>query len=277
MPKTDRLEQEIMNKVVFIMKRFLTKKMFSPLVVIILLISSIGGTIGADRFWGSATAIQNSSPDIQKSPEYLYAQAVKDAVTIEPEEILPVLKLTKDNDLVTFNNKNEVLLVTWHKYPDSYLTGQQVTLKYGAVWTFTDKEIAQWYKNNKDGVEDWDLRLKQLIGLPASSNYTHFTAMWVPLDKIKRPAYTSDIKNDVATVKFAENADKEFTQWFDSNIIDSYFEGAYPWTRLGYTYDWADNGKEYGLSEFLVAKGTTATVEFTYSTQDFLKWLEEQQ
>ena len=53
---------------------------------------------------------------------------------------------------------------------------------------------------------------------------------------------------------FDENIDKEFKEWFDGNIIGSYFEGAYPWTRLGYTYDWADNDTEYGLTEFLVLK-----------------------
>lgn len=81
--------------------------------------------------------------------------------------------------MVTLNDENEVLMVTWHKYPDSYVPGQQVDLKYGAVWTFTDKEIAQWYEENKNGVADWELRFEQLIGLPHDTEYTHFTAMWV--------------------------------------------------------------------------------------------------
>lgn len=251
------------------MKKFLTQKILSPLVAILLVIISISGTVTVDT-------LVDLAPTPQHSSEYVYAQAVKDSVTIEPEEILPVLKLTKDNELVTFNDKNEVLLVTWNKYPDSYLSGQQVTLKYGVVWTFTDQEIALWYKNNKNGVTDWELRFKQLIGLPVDSQYTHFTAMWVPLDKIKRPAYSWDISNDVTLVKFGENTNEKFSQWFDANIIDSYFEGAYPWTRLGYTYDWKEDDIEYGLSEFLVEKDTTATVAFTYSTQDFIKWLEEQ-
>ena len=158
------------------MRNFLTQKVFSPIIATLLVIISVSGTIGVGTLLDSPPAIQSSSSSIQKSPEYLYTQAVKDAITIEPEEILPVLKLTKDTDRVTFNDKNEVLLVTWHKYPDSYLTGEQVTLKHGAVWTFTDKEIAQWYKKNKNGVKDWELRFEQLIGLPTDSKYTYFTA-----------------------------------------------------------------------------------------------------
>ncbi|MBR4798868.1 MAG: hypothetical protein IK047_01255, partial [Clostridia bacterium] len=55
----------------------------------------------------------------------------------------------------------------------------------------------------------------------------------------------------------------------DGNIIWSYFDSAFPWTRLGYTYDWADNGTEYGLSEFLVFSGAKAKVEYTYSVDEF--------
>ena len=68
----------------------------------------------------------------------------------------------------------------------------------------------------------------------------------------------------------------EYKAWFDSNIILSYFDSAYPWTRLGYTYDWAAGGSDYGLSEFLVRKDAVAQVEFTMSTDDFVAWLEAQ-
>ncbi|MBU6351343.1 MAG: hypothetical protein KGS73_14490 [Chloroflexi bacterium] len=35
----------------------------------------------------------------------------------------------------------------------------------------------------------------------------------------------------------------------------------YPWTRLGYTYDWSNSASEVGLSEFVVAAGSTVAVE----------------
>jgi hypothetical protein len=245
------------------MKKFITQKT----IAILLILFTLSGTMTV--FAGS---------DLQQPPqhslEYLYQQAIKDSMTIEPEEVLPVVKLAKDSNLATFNDQNEVLLVTWHRHPDSYIAGHQTTLKYGPVWTFTDKEITQWYQKNKNGVQDWQLRFKQLIGLPVNSQYTHFTAMWVPLEKIKRPAYSDDITKEVTAVKFNENADKTFVQWFNSNIIGSYFEGAYPWTRLGYTYDWLEDDIEYGLSEFLVVKDTTVNIEFTYTTQEFIKWLD---
>jgi hypothetical protein len=35
----------------------------------------------------------------------------------------------------------------------------------------------------------------------------------------------------------------------------------YPWTRLGYTYDWGNPESEVGLSEFVVAAGSMVGIE----------------
>ena len=72
------------------------------------------------------------------------------------------------------------------------------------------------------------------------------------------------------TNDFGESVDEEFKAWFDDNILWSYFYGEYPWTRLGYTYDWADNGTEYGMTEFIVESGAEVKVEFTETTEEFL-------
>ena len=64
--------------------------------------------------------------------------------------------------------------------------------------------------------------------------------------------------------------DTMYKSWFDSNIIGSYFDKFYSWTRLGYTYDWADNGTEYGLSEFLIFSGAKAFVEYTYTVDEYI-------
>ena len=77
------------------------------------------------------------------------------------------------------------------------------------------------------------------------------------------------------TTQLTEGADAAYREWFEDNIIWSYFDSAYPWTRLGYTYDWADNGQEYGLSEFLIRQGAEVEVAFTMTTEEFIAWLGE--
>ena len=119
------------------------------------------------------------------------------------------------------------------------------------------------------------MRLEQLIGLPKDSGYTHFSAFWVSPDDIIRPAYTFDITKSDMSAEFTKVPEQTFLEWFNSNIEWSYQESAYPWTRIGYTYDWADNGTEFRLSEFLIKKGSDVEVEFTYTTEEFLNWLSE--
>ena len=102
------------------------------------------------------------------------------------------------------------------------------------------------------------------------------TALWVDASVLNRPAYVTDITAQMTTTYQPtgnEEFDKRYKSWFDSTILWSYFDSAYPWTRLGYTYDWADNGTEYGLSEFLIFQGASAKVEYTYSIDDFVTYV----
>lgn len=189
----------------------------------------------------------------QNTPQSLYTAAVADAVTADAEELEALVVLTRDGPVTTWDEQGRVLLLSWHRHPERYVAGEEITLTNGSIWTFTDKEIAAWYARNKSGVTDWDLRLEQLIGLPPEAGYTHVSGFWAAPEDVLRPAYITDITEQMQTA-FPDNTDLAFLEWFEENSAFSYEESAYPWTRLGYTYDWADNGTEYGLTEFLIEK-----------------------
>ena len=153
--------------------------------------------------------------------------------------------------------------------------GADVKLEWGNVWTFTGGELETWYQENKTDVTDWHMRMKELIGLRPDNEADYFTAMWAEPEDIFRPAYTTDIETTEMTDCFSEDVSEEYKAWFDANIISSYFDGKYPWTRLGYTYDWADNGAEYGLSEFIVKKDSEVKVAYTVDLNEMLQKLEQ--
>ena len=67
----------------------------------------------------------------------------------------------------------------------------------------------------------------------------------------------------------------DYKDWFDGNILWSYFESEYPWTRLGYTYDWSGGEREYGLTEFLLRDAGDSEVVFTDTTAAFVARLAE--
>lgn len=216
-----------------------------------------------------ACSTQESTQDISK----MYNEAVLDAMVAEKSEVQDLVELNTEDKMTTWND-GKVLLLTWNKYPDSYPKDATVELEYGSIWTFTDKELLAWYQETKGEVEDYHLRLNQLIGLPPEDDNTHFTALWVNPDDIIRPAYFVDINSDEMDITNA-NMDEEYKEWFDGNIISSYYsDWKYPWTRLGYTYDWSGKDDEYGLSEFLVKGNSKVEVEFTMTTEEFISDME---
>lgn len=204
-----------------------------------------------------------------KTPGELYHNAITDAAFADEDEILPLVSLVESDPMTTWKD-GKVLLLTWHNYPDSYPKGENVTIQWGPVWTFTDKEIASYGKELRKSAEP-ETRLKQLIAFAPDSEHSTVTGFWVDPKNVKRPAYQSDPTIGDMTIDFGENVDEEYQEWFDENILWSYYYGGYPWTRLGYTYDWADNGTEYGMTEFIVESGAEVKVEFTETTDEFLK------
>ena len=213
-----------------------------------------------------AVCLTGCKKEPSKTDEELYSDAVKDAAFADEDEILPLVSLIESDPMTTWKD-GKVLLLTWHNYPDSYPEGETVTIQWGPVWTFTDKEIAS---HGKELGDDPETRLKQLIAFAPDSEHSTVTGFWVDPQNVKRPAYQTDPTVGNMTNNFGESVDEEFKEWFDDNILWSYYYGNFPWTRLGYTYDWADNGTEYGMTEFIVESGAEVKVEFTETTEEFL-------
>ena len=242
------------------------KNKIAIIIAILLIVGSAFGLVACDR---------QSAEKPSKTDEELYSDAVKDAMIIDDDEILPLVNISKDDENV-IRNGEKVLVAFMHKYPSSYPAGEDLTLQWGNVWCVSAGEMYKRIKENAQGVSDWATRLHQVLGMPTSKNYTTVTALWVDASLLYRPANVTDANSPMAkTYQATGNGefDAMYKAWFDSNIIWSYFDSAFPWTRLGYTYDWADNGTEYGLSEFLIFSGASATVEYTYGIEDFISFV----
>jgi hypothetical protein len=70
--------------------------------------------------------------------------------------------------------------------------------------------------------------------------------------------------------------DADYIKWFNQSRIDRYYStglyNQYPWTQLGYTYDWNPKNKSHrGLSEFVIGKNKTIYVNKVYTTEEYLK------
>ncbi len=74
---------------------------------------------------------------------------------------------------------------------------------------------------------------------------------------------------------FFRKVSSDYITWFNDNIIYSYYpqkdKNKYPWTRLGYTYDWGNPVNEVGLSEFIIKKDARVIVKSIQSTEDYIQ------
>ena len=230
-------------------------------VIVVAMLTMLAATMGA-----CGKESQNQSD--------LYEQTVEEAVLAEEDEIMELVSLTSEDDRVTWDDQGRVLLLTFHRYPDSYPEGETVTLEWGEVWTFTEKEMASRFAEEMKEDKDYDLALKHLLGLPQEKESTTVTAFWVEPEDVIRPAYQMDATDGSMTVTLSDDVDEEYKAWFDQNILDSYFYGDYPWTRLVYTYNWGGHGTEYGVTELLVKAGAQVEVEYTKTEEEFVNGLE---
>lgn len=208
------------------------------------------------------------------SNEELWAAAMADAVFSEDSEVMELVCLTQQDAQAVWDEAGErVLLVTWHSYEEPCEPGDP--LAHQDIWATSLGEMTGWYQENGGGVTDWDLRFAQLLGMPDDGSCTRFSAFWIAPSEVIRPAYVTDVTAQMEN-GYDQITDPAYQAWFDGNIIYSYFASEYPWTRLGYTYDWSSGDSAYGLTEFLIADGSEAEIAFTYSTEEFVAWLDAQ-
>jgi|GEM_PF-5959216 len=91
---------------------------------------------------------------------------------------------------------------------------------------------------------------------PVDDSITHIAKIWVPAEQLFRPAGNPAIHTSTTSPVLISGVRATYSTWLDGNIIYSYYRSLssatdyyHPWTRLGYTYDWAPDAREVGLSE----------------------------
>jgi len=114
-----------------------------------------------------------------------------------------------------------------------------------------------FFKNYKFTADSaLQLRMLQLLGMPATNTPQYLVEIWVKPDDLFRPSPDNEITDNTAGLYFPDSTNSDYIIWFNNNIITSYYpekgKTKYPWTRLGYTYDWGNPMHEEGLSEFIL-------------------------
>jgi len=192
-------------------------------------------------------------------------------------DLIPIVPENTNLIWKNISGENYILVVTWKQnisYYEPYLDSTFYNTGKYPLWVTTAPELLQRMKKEKP--RDADLRLKQLLGLPPNSVYSYFVECWVKPEDLFRPCPDNEITDGQCDLCFSEQTDPTHIAWMNDNRISRYYQCAlyekYPWTQLGYTYDWnPQNRSHVGLSEFVIGNDKKIKINAIYSTQDYLK------
>jgi hypothetical protein len=217
----------------------------------------------------------------------LYADAIRRSAVVEAGDALPLTPLVAGPD-------GMVRVATWSRCPGaaaenrcgSFVPGP-VTLQFDA-WVGSDDEFRNVCSKLKG---DLVLKLAQLIGLPPpqapvpDTTLEHqFVTFSAPIARIFRPCTDPRVDTTSCSPKLVNplpaNAPPDFYRWFTNQAMSSWQVASpgvppigYPWSRLGYTYNWAPEAPtRYGLSEYVVPGASTpvpVTVIFVQTARQF--------
>ena len=193
-----------------------------------------------------------------------YNFTVADSAVYRHENLRRLHPLKFDPQTLT----TTVVTLTNYAYP----VGVQTLSR--AVWVTAVPEVQE--KCSKFSDQDLALRLRQLIGLQPDAKFQYFVTMTVRSSDIFRPATDpttttespcSDSTQATCGEVFPDWVTSDHVKWIANQMLTSYFvseehtgDYSYPWTRLGYTYDWKPGADRYGASEYVIRPGAVVNV-----------------
>ena len=225
----------------------------------------------------SACALPKHEPN-HVELKAVYNAAIEDARIAEPHEINKnLVAVVPSNPALIWQKKERqnpyVLVATWTDY-DGYASkvGQEMTLAID-IWVTAVPEMKDFCKELDDNLT---VRLEQVLGLPPNSGYGKVVEIWVQPQDLFRPSADPEISDSQAEIDFRiankfMNISEEYLDWFNKQKKDSYKPDGYPWTRLGYTYDWGNPKEHVGLSEFIISKGSRVHIHSLASTAEYCR------
>jgi hypothetical protein len=211
----------------------------------------------------------------------LFSAAMQDAKNPSPNKINYNLRpIIGNQNLIDTIIKGEkyVKMVSW-KSDSSYFpeSGVYNTNKYD-IWVtaapFIKDRCIRFYRTHKDP----KMRLRQLLGLQPFTVETFFLEVWVKPVDLFRPCPDNGTEDTSCDLNLPETVSTEYREWFNNlrsiQYVDcsdkQFHELGYPWTQLGYTYDWSpDNPSHVGLSEFVISRNMNVYISGKYSTQKY--------
>lgn len=205
-------------------------------------------------------------------------EAISDASLARPERIFNDLNaVSLDNPRLRsqeIGGERWVLTVTWVSHPGfDDQVGKDYPLPDGAEpWVTLSPELQSFCRALPPGDDERSARMIKLLGLRPDKPKKHIVELWVREKDLFRPCPDAEIHDRSCELSFPPGADPEHVKWFQEKQQGSYGPDGYPWTRLGYTYDWGrGDGVTVGLSEYVIRKKSTVKVASVSTVAEYCR------
>ncbi len=211
-----------------------------------------------------------------------YVAAVADALVRTLDEV--------SNSLIVIDAKSPVRVVTWvrsdqvNRLKDPG-TGAWLRKAPSDMWVTVVPKLREFCRafaaSRAASIGELTLRLEQRLGLPPGNNKTAFVELEVKdaakTKNLFRPCASPSVVTGTCGVEPpAESVPAGYRNWFYRQYYFSFgVAPTYPWTALGYTFDWApaEGGEprfvEVGESEFVIPRGGDIQIQSVTPTLEY--------
>lgn len=203
--------------------------------------------------------LADASADCRKCGR-LFDRSIRDAAVFETAhqsgDLLPIEEMP-------------VVVVTWTSWT-GYQPGPTTLTR--DVWVSVVPQLREACRRFEP--KKLDLRLRQYLGLPPDDEKTLFVELEVArAEDIFRPCTDPAIDTPgPCTAEFSDGVSEEHAAWMARQAFSSWkVPKGYPWTRLGYTYDWNPKTDRYGASEYVVRSGKQVEVLSVVPTAQYCR------
>jgi hypothetical protein len=168
---------------------------------------------------------------------------------------------------------------------DSFQGSRAPSDLWVTVEPYLQKFCQAYVKSYGENLERLTLRLEQRLGLPPASSKTKFLQIRLSRptrDVIFRPCMDPATSTTNCSVGPPSHTDHQYQDWVFRQYYFSYGyarPSPFPWTTLGYTFDWSPRVhatgefefQKFGESEFVIPKGAPIEVLRVVDTAEYCK------
>lgn len=189
-----------------------------------------------------------------------YERAVYDSAVYQRWNVRQLRPLVADD-------KGNVLVATLTSRDAK--VGETISAGAYGMWVTGIPEVQTICRGFHDDVA---MHLRQLLGLPPDADVSRFLILTVAAADVFRPSPDDSISTpfpcqsqptlpDNCGNSFPPTTTAAHYQWIATETFYLHaIPNGYPWTHLGYTYNWRPGADRYGASEYVIRPKAQATV-----------------